>query len=127
ALATLGNDRVEARKLAKDVLAKKPGHPKASLVLARLEHLAGNVEEERKLLEAALNKDDPDPQVLQALGKIYYDLNEFPKAAEVFELGRKAEPLATEWLLQLARGYAQTGAEEKQIAVRKGLVPTDAD
>jgi tetratricopeptide (TPR) repeat protein len=127
ALATLGNDRVEARKLAKAVLEKKSNHPKASLVLARLEHLAGNVEEERKLLEAALDKNDPDPHVLQALGKIYYDANEFSKAAEVFELGRKAEPLETEWLKQLARVYAQTGDKDKQIAVLKDLVPTDAD
>jgi tetratricopeptide (TPR) repeat protein len=127
ALQTLGSDRVEARKLAKQVLEKKPKHPKASLVLARLEHLAGNVEEEQKLLEDALNEDAPDVMVLQALGKMYYDAMEFPKAAKVFELGRKAEPLEPEWLQQLVRVYSQTGDKDKQIEVLIALVPTDAD
>ncbi len=127
ALATLGSDRVEARKLATQVLDRKPKHPRASLVLSRLERLAGNIEKERSLLEEALDKNNPDPQVLQTLGKIFYDTNEFPKAAELFELGRKAEPLDPEWLQQLARVYAQLGDKEKQIGVLKDLVPTDAD
>src|SRR5262249_37674368 len=32
--ATVGRDRIEARKLAKEALDKKKGHPKASIVLA---------------------------------------------------------------------------------------------
>ena len=52
---------------------------------------------------------------------------EFDKAAEVCELGRKAEPYNSDWLEQLARVYAQTNDKDKQIAVLKDLVPADAD
>ena len=125
--ATVGRDRVEARKLAKEALDKKKGHPKASLVIARLERQAGNAEQERAILEAALDRDAPDAKVLQELAKIYYEASEFPKAAETFELGHKSEPGEPEWLQELARVYTQTGEKDKLVAVLKELVPTDAD
>jgi cellulose synthase operon protein C len=125
--ALVSRDRVEARKLAKAVLEKKKGHPRASLVLARLEKQAGNAEQERTLLEEALDRESPDPKVLQALAKIYYDASEFPKATDVLEQGHKAEPGDPDWLQGLARVYAQTGEKEKLIAALKELVPTDAD
>ena len=55
-------------------------------------HQAGDDKQELELLESALDRADPDVEVLQALAKIYYDASEFGKAAEVCELGRKAEP-----------------------------------
>jgi tetratricopeptide (TPR) repeat protein len=125
--AIVGRDRVEARKLAKDALERKKGHPKASMVLARLEHAAGNADRERELLEGALDHDSPDPKVLQALSKIYYDASDFAKAAETLELSRKADPGEPDCLQGLARVYAQTGEKDKLIAVLKELVPTDAD
>jgi tetratricopeptide (TPR) repeat protein len=127
ALLALQRDRVEARRLAEAVLEQKKNQPKATYVLARLEHLAGNVKRERTLLEDALNKDDPDERILLALGKIYYDASEFDKAAQLFELGHKVEPLEPSWLMQLARVYAQKDEKAKLIAVLKELVPMDAD
>jgi tetratricopeptide (TPR) repeat protein len=125
--ALVSRDRVEARKLAKGVLDKKKGHPRASLVMARLEKQAGNAEQERTLLEEALDRNAPDPKVLQALAKIYYDASDFPRAIDVLEQGRKAEPGDPDWLLGLARAYTQTGEKDKLVAVLKELVPTDAD
>jgi Flp pilus assembly protein TadD len=61
------------------------------------------------------------------LGEMYYDAGKFPEAADIGELGRKAEPYEVEWLLRLAKIYAQTGDKDKQIAVLKDLVPNDAD
>ncbi|HTU88807.1 MAG TPA: tetratricopeptide repeat protein [Gemmataceae bacterium] len=127
ALLYLRHDRVQARKIAEDVRDRKKNQPKALYVLARLERLAGNVKRERTLLEEALNKDDPEPLVLLALGKIYYDASEFDQAAQMFELGRKVEPFKPEWLKQLARVHAQKDDMAKLIAVLKDLVPTDAD
>lgn len=127
ALLYLRRDRVQARKLAEEILDRKKNHPKALYVLARLERLAGNVKRERTLLEEALNKDDPEPMILLALGKIYYDASEFEKAAQTFELGRKVEPFNPEWLKQLARVHAQKDDKAKLIAVLKDLVPTDPD
>jgi uncharacterized protein HemY len=127
ALLYLKRDRVQARKIAEDVRERKKNQPKAVYVLARLERLGGNVKRERTLLEEALNKDDPDPLILLALGKIYYDASEFDKAAELFELGRKVEPFKPEWLKELVRVYAQKDDKAKLIAVLKELVPFDAD
>jgi cellulose synthase operon protein C len=127
AVRYLARDRVQARKIAEEVLERKKKQPKATYVLARLERLAGNVRQERSLLEGALNKEDLDPRIALALGKIYYDAREFDKAAELFELGRKAEPFETTWLMQLARVYAQKDDKAKLIGVLKDLVPTDPD
>ena len=122
-------DRIEARKAAEEALEQKPNHQLASVVLARLERVGGNVKKEREVLEAAYNanKDKPDTRLLQALGKLYSDARDFAKAAQLFEAGRKAEPLENEWPQQLARVYALSGDKDKLIDVLKALVPTDAD
>jgi tetratricopeptide (TPR) repeat protein len=127
ALQYLKRDRVQARKIAEEVLDHKKKQPKATYVLARLERLAGNVRAERSLLEDVLNRDDPDPRIVLALGKIYYDASEFDKAAQLFELGRKAEPMEPNWLMELARVYAQKDDKAKLIATLKELVPSDPD
>jgi len=120
-------ENAEARKLAQQVLDQKKTNPRACYVMSRLAHQAGDDKEELGLLEAGLDKADPDVKVLQALAKIYYDASEFSKAIEVCELGRKAQPYDSGWMEQLARIYAQTNDKDKQIAVLKELVPTDAD
>ena len=116
-------DNAEARKLAQEVLDKKKNQPRASFVLSRLAHQAGDDKQALDLLESALDRADPDVEVLQALAKIYYDASQFGKAAEVCELGRKAEPYNTDWLNQLARIYAQTNDKDKQIGVLKDSGP----
>jgi tetratricopeptide (TPR) repeat protein len=117
----------EARAKAQEAIKIKSSQAKALYVLAMLEKRAENTDQEKKYLEQALDRKTPEPLVLKALGKIYYDSMEFSKAAEMFELGRKTEPSEREWLVELARAYAQTSDKPKQIAVLKDLVPTDAD
>jgi tetratricopeptide (TPR) repeat protein len=121
------NRKKEARTLVDAVLAKKKGHGLASYVKARLVLAAGDEDEARKLLEAAVDRQAPEPNVVQLLGKIYYEAKEMPKALEMYELGRKAEPYESKWLIELARVYGQTGDKDKLIAVLKDLAPTDAD
>jgi tetratricopeptide (TPR) repeat protein len=127
ALRLVSSRKSEARKLAELARDKKANHPVASYVLARLESAAGNDKEERRLLESAFNKDDPNPLVGKALGKIYYDASEFDKAAGVYEALRKAEPFERDWLIELARIYTQMENKSRQIQVLTELVPTDAD
>jgi tetratricopeptide (TPR) repeat protein len=119
--------RAEARKLAEDVLEKKPTHAKANYVLAVLAKRAADTKQEKALLEKALDRDNPEPLVLKALGKIYYDAGEHSKAADLFELGRKQDRSDPAWLQELARTYAQMDSKPKQISVLKDLVPLDAD
>jgi tetratricopeptide (TPR) repeat protein len=127
ALRTLPRDRVKARALAEKVLENDKNNSRATLVMARLAHAAGDVKQERSLLEACVKDGKADPAVLLALGKIYYDDKELERAAEVFEKGRAAEPLEDGWLVQLARTYGQMEARDKLIAVLEELVPRDAD
>lgn len=120
-------DKAQARKLAETVLAKKKNHAIASFVKARLLRAAGDDEQALQLLESALDGKNPEPRVLQALGKMYFDAAQFAKAAEIFERAHQAEPHDARWLNELARIYAQTGDKDKHIQVLKDLVPTDAD
>ncbi len=127
ALRLLSTRPKEARARAQEALKIKSNQARALYVLAMLEKRAENTEQEKKKLEQALDRKSPEPLVLRALGKIYYDNMEFSKAAEMFELGRKNDPYDREWLMELARTYAQMSDKPKQIAVLKDLVPTDAD
>jgi tetratricopeptide (TPR) repeat protein len=123
----LRRDMKEARKLVEAVLAKKPAHPLASYVKAKLLREAGDDEAALKLLEAALDKLDPEPKVLQALGALYYEARDFARAAEVYELAHKVEPYESRWLVELVRVYTQMGDKAKRIETLIQLVPTDAD
>src|SRR5262249_12240491 len=83
--------------------------------------------EARKLLETALDRLDPEPKVLQALGKLYYELRDFGKAAEIYELAHRVEPYESKWLADLFRVYSQAGNQAKRIDALLQLVPTDPD
>ena len=60
--------------------------------------------------------------MLKALGKLYYDSNEFSKAAELFELGRKTDPYDREWLMELGRLRREVTAVEPIGEPRKSLL-----
>lgn len=127
ALRLVSTQRAEARKLAESALDQKRNHAKANYVLALLAKRAADVKQERTLLERGLDKENPDPQILKALGKLYYDAGEMGPAADTFELGRKVDPYDSDWLRELARVYAQGNDAKKQISVLKDLVPLEAD
>src|SRR5206468_4174865 len=117
----LRRDRKEARKLTEAVLAKKANHPLASYVKARLLQDAGEEESVRTLLEAALDRQAPEPKVVQALGKLYFEARDFAKAAEIYELAHRTEPYESKWMVELLRVYAQMGNKAKQIDMLEKL------
>jgi tetratricopeptide (TPR) repeat protein len=120
-------DKGEARKLAREVLNVKPNHGLASYVMARLDATAGDKEKALQELEGGLDRNNPEPKLLRELVKTYYNSSQFDKAADTAELGRNVEPYERQWLVELARIYGQTNDRERQMAVLKDLVPTDAD
>ena len=67
--------------------------------------------------------------VLVALGRLYVDAEKIDKAVEMFELGRKADPYDTTWLIELAKALKKSPEFDraKRIAVLTDLVATDAD
>jgi len=119
-------DRPEARKLAEKAAAKRPNHPLAAYVLARLLD-AGERQKAVTLLEAAIDPATPDLKVLRLLGSLRFEAKEYDAAARVFELGRKAEPYDNAWLIELSKVYRATNNSEKLIGVLIDLAPTDAD
>jgi tetratricopeptide (TPR) repeat protein len=120
-------EKKEARRLVEEVLAKRKTHPLASYVKSRLLLDAGEDGQALALLEAAVDREAPEPKVLRSLGKLYYESRNFAKAAEVYELAHKAEPYQCKWLVELARVYAQSGERDKRIEALKELVLTNAD
>jgi tetratricopeptide (TPR) repeat protein len=126
ALLLINRDRAEARKLAEAALSNKPGHPRASLVLAKLAKLAGDTKKEQALLEDSA-KINPDPDILFLLGRIFYDAGEFPKATETLQSGMALDPDNPRWLEQLARVFAQTDNKPMQIEVLQKLSRLDPD
>jgi Flp pilus assembly protein TadD len=117
----------DARVLVEQVLKEHPKHGLALYVKAQLLLGAGEDETAQKLLEDAAAADPPEPKVLKALGKVYYDASQWDKAEAVYERGRKAEPFESSWLEDLARVAKQSGDTAKRIAVLSELAPLDAD
>jgi Flp pilus assembly protein TadD len=123
----LRRDTHEARRLVDLVLDKRPNHPLATYVKARLLINAGEDEQSRKILEAAVDQNAPEPKVLQLLGKLYFEARDFKHAASTYGLAHRTEPQESHWLSDLARVYAQSGEAIKRIETLKELVPYDAD
>jgi cellulose synthase operon protein C len=117
----------DARTLVEKILKDDPKHGLALYVKAELLLGAGEDETAQKLLEEAAAPDAPEPKVLRALGKIYYDASQWEKAEAIYERGRKAEPFEVGWLEALARVAKQTGDSSKRIAILSELAPLDAD
>ena len=117
----------EARTLADSVLAKDKARGLAAYVKAQLLQRAGDEDEARKVLEAAVDPKAPEPRVVELLGKLYLEGKDFRKAASMYELAHQAEPYESKWLTELAKIYVHSGDKDKQIKVLKELVPTDAD
>jgi tetratricopeptide (TPR) repeat protein len=117
----------EARRLADLVLAKRKAHSLASHVKAQLLLNSGDESEARITLEAALDRANPEPRIVRSLGDFYMQAHEFGRAAEMFELGRRAQPYETRWLAELAKAYAEAGDADGHLRTLVELVPTDAN
>jgi uncharacterized protein HemY len=117
----------DARKLAEKVLDKKPGHPMASIVKARLLASAGDEDGSREVLEAAIKANPDDPRLILALGRVAIDGKDWTRAAELFEKGRKIAPVDGDWLPVLVEIYSEIEDAEKLADVLKEQVGNDPD
>lgn len=117
----------DARKLADAVLDRKPGHPTASIVRARLLSAAGDEDGAKAALDAAVKANPDDPRLILALGRVALEAKDWAKAAELFERGRKAAPVDGDWLPLLIQVYTQTGDADKLVDVLTEQVGNDPD
>jgi tetratricopeptide (TPR) repeat protein len=117
----------DSRKLAEKVLEKKPGHPLASIVKARLLAAAGDEDGSKQLIDAAVKANPDDPKLMIALGRMSMEAKDWGKAAELFERGRKVAPLDGDWLPMLIEIYTSLEEAEKLTDVLKEQVGNDPD
>lgn len=122
----LARDPARARQLAQGVVNRYPGHPLATVVLAKLDAKAGRQAEAIRSLET-VRGEGHDADLLLTLGRLYLELGDDAKAAETLESGRKAFPHQTVWLIELAKLYKRGNDRSKRISVLRDLVATDAD
>ena len=120
-------DYRNARKLALKARELKPNHPRGSVVLAQLSVLIGDDERAREYLAAALDRDDPNEEVLALQAELYMKEEKWAEAAELYELGRRRDPYSSRWPSGLVRVYLKTGDDGKLAGVLKSLVLMEAD
>lgn len=118
---------VRARQLVDEVLERKPGHPRAAVVKARLLMESGDVVSAKSTLAAALKLNPDDPRLLITAARLAMGEKEFDEATKYLEHGRKVAPYDGEWLQPLAKLYKESGDTQRLIDVLKELVANDGD
>lgn len=117
----------DARKLADEVLKKKPGHPLATIVKARLLTAAGEDDAALALIDEAAKVNPDDPRLILTQGRIAMEKKEWAKAATAFERGRKSSPVDGDWLPLLIEIYTKMENTEKLLDVLQEQVGNDPD
>ncbi len=117
----------QARQLAEKARAKQANHPLASYVLARVRLVVGESAPARELLEKALDRQNPHEQVLSLLAGMELTERRFEQAADLYSLGRQADPYNPVWLRSLARTYLTAGDNRRLREALAELAEIDAD
>jgi hypothetical protein len=92
----------EATVICNDVLARVPGHPAAIALLGMIAANSGNLEEGRRLLEAAVAARPNVPAFRSALAAIYQKMCRMPDALREAATAVNAQSTNTEFLVGLA-------------------------
>ncbi len=117
----------EARRLADAALAGEPRSALAHYVRARLHLLVGENEKALERLEGALDRDNPQENTLALLAGLKLKSEDYPGAADLYQLGVKREPHSAKWLRALAAVYLKSGQDEELTEVLAKLAAIDAD
>lgn len=126
--ALLGRrDYARARKLAATALDAQPRHALASYVLARVRLVVGETDEALALLEAGLDRDNPQENLLGLLAALKLKAGDTEAAAELYRLGVAKFPYDEQWRKLLARAYLTAGDNTRLEPVLEELALLDAD
>lgn len=79
------------------------------------------------MLEAALDRDDPQPQVLELLGKLRLLNGEADAAAGLFALGREKFPRERKWVKLHTAALLKAGDSPELKPLLEQIATTDAD
>jgi tetratricopeptide (TPR) repeat protein len=121
------NKRKEARKIAQGVLEKQPKHPEASLVMARLSLRAEDTTEAARWLDEALDRQNPDPRILEARARLHLEEKEYQAAADLYDLGLQQAPSHVAWQKGLATALLRGKQFDRLKPVLEQLSISDGD
>lgn len=123
----LADEPKKARKLADDVLKRRPKQQLAAYVVARLLLKAGEEERATKLLEDSLDRHAPQENLLSLLAAQKLEAGNDAAAADLYELGAAKFPHDIQWLQALGRAYLKSGQDDKLFKVLERLADLDPD
>ena len=116
-----------AGELATKVLKENPKQPLATYVKARLRLLVGDRDDVVAMLENALDRQQPQLNLLQLLAGLKYKAGLFDEAAELYELGRTKFPADGSWTKLLARVYLKAEDDERLRPLLAEMAALDSD
>lgn len=93
----------KARELATRATTIRRGHPLGSFVLARLYQSVGENAKAMETLTGALNRDDPDPRVLELLANLTVQTKDYDRARSLYQLGHHFYGGDSKWTAGVAR------------------------
>ncbi len=117
----------KAREYANKAIEKNPKHPIANFVLAKMEFTIGKEKEALAMLEPIVDSAKPNPDVIDLLAAIRMKQKEYSKAAELYQMLSKADPLNQKWQEGLARVYLIDKQTQKLSPILKSIAHLDAD
>ncbi|HEV3023347.1 MAG TPA: tetratricopeptide repeat protein, partial [Pirellulales bacterium] len=120
-------DYAQSRKLAEQAREKQPKHALAGYVLARVRLVVGETDEAAALLEASLDRESPQEDVLRALATLKFKAQQYDEAEALYQLGAKFAPSDSQWTKALARLYLTTEDETKLAPALTRLAEQDVD
>jgi tetratricopeptide (TPR) repeat protein len=120
-------DYKEARPFAEKALRKKPHHPLASYVKARLLVTIGDEDGALEVLEPALDPKRPDERVIDLLAELKMKSGALDEAERLYELARKDDPYHTKWIAGLARVHLRQKQTSRFMADLEMVAANDAD
>jgi predicted Zn-dependent protease len=117
----------EARKLVDAVLKKSPNHSTACYVRARLHLVIGEEAEAVERLEAGLNREKPEANLLSLLASLKYQAGDYDEAEKLYALGQQQFPYDPKWGKALAKIYLVTKNDAKLATALESLALADPD
>lgn len=117
----------EARKLVKQAFEIDKKHQLASVVQARLQLLIGDDADALSTLDNALDREQPDPQLVALLATAKTKSRDFDAAADLYQLMIKRQPDEVRWVRGLARVYLLSGQNGPLAQTLEKLAAIDAD
>jgi Tfp pilus assembly protein PilF len=117
----------QARELVAPLMKQNPKDQLAAYVMARLKLSIGENDEALALLRGALDREQPQDNLLGLLAGLELKAEKYDAAAELYELGAKREPHNLQWPQLLARVYLLSKNNAKLGPVLARLADADAD